>query len=69
MKIAQVTLTSLPGLHDAAPLMAVSPQIALVFGDVALLSDPACLPALQAALPGVKLMGCSTAGEIAQDGV
>lgn len=69
MKVAQITLSALPSLQDTAPLMAVSPQMALVFGDVALLSDPTCLPSLQAALPGVTLVGCSTAGEIAQDGV
>lgn len=69
MKMAQITLTAWPTQQDTEPLMALSPQLALVFGDVAWLSDPACLPALQQALPGVSLVGCSTAGEIAQDGV
>ena len=69
MKVAQVTLSALPSRQDTAPLVAASPQLALVFGDVSLLSNPACLSTLQAALPGVSLVGCSTAGEIAQDGV
>lgn len=69
MKTAQITLTALPTVQDTAALMAMAPQMAWVFGDVSLLSDPACLPALKQALPGVTLIGCSTAGEIAQDGV
>lgn len=69
MKIAQRTWSALPTPGEAADLMAIAPQLALVFGDVACLADPQCLPALQQALPGVTLMGCSTAGEISVGGV
>ncbi|MDE2594547.1 MAG: FIST C-terminal domain-containing protein [Burkholderiales bacterium] len=64
MKIAQRTGATWPSPDQALDLRAIAPQLAFVFGDVASLSAPRCLPALQQALPGVTLMGCSTAGEI-----
>lgn len=69
MKLAQACWHALPTPQDAQALRAIEPQLAWVFADVKWLSDPTCLPALQAALPGVALIGCSTAGEITQDGV
>ncbi|MGE5452105.1 MAG: FIST signal transduction protein [Acidobacteriota bacterium] len=69
MKIVQRSWSELPLPSQAQELMAIAPQLALVFGDVALLSQPACLATLREALPGVTLMGCSTAGEIGQSGV
>lgn len=69
MKVAQGTWTALPTPQDTAHLMAIQPQLALVFGDARLLAAPDCLVRLQAALPGVSLIGCSTAGEIGSTGV
>lgn len=69
MKLAQASWHALPTPQDAESLRAIAPQLAWVFADVKWLSDPACLPALRAALPGVTLVGCSTAGEITSEGV
>ncbi|WP_198947860.1 FIST signal transduction protein [Magnetofaba australis] len=44
--------------------MAIDPQIAFVFGDVTMLEAGGFHAALRAAAPSVKLIGCSTAGEI-----
>jgi len=65
MKVAQLVLSS-PAFDDAqiAPLRAIEPQFVLVFGAVPFFSDPAVSARLRSLLPGVKLLGCSTAGEI-----
>ena len=44
-------------------------QLALVFGPPQLLKDPGLLAALQLAMPGAILGGCSTAGEITAEGI
>ncbi|HEX5310838.1 FIST signal transduction protein [Aquabacterium sp.] len=69
MKLAQGGWPSLPSAQDAAELMAIRPQLAWVFADAAHLAQADALPRLQAALPGVTLVGCSTAGEISREGV
>jgi len=64
-------------LHAAAPLEAgrlvplaeLDPQLVLVFGSVAALREPALLAQLEAAFPGALRVGCSTAGEISDQGV
>lgn len=69
MKLAQGVWPGLPSTQDAVGLMAIAPQLAWVFADAAHLAQPDALSRLQAALPGVTLVGCSTAGEIGRDGV
>lgn len=69
MKVVQRSWAEPAVQLDASELMAIAPQLALVFGDVRWLSRPDCLAELHQALPGVTLMGCSTAGEIGTDGV
>src|SRR5574343_1566968 len=69
MKLAQGGWPSLPSAQDAAELMAIRPQLAWVFADAAHLAQADALSRLQAALPGVTLVGCSTAGEISREGV
>jgi hypothetical protein len=58
-----------PKAEDLADLMAIRPTFLLVFGDMAHFSQPDFHAVLTDALPGVPLMGCSTAGEITPDGV
>ncbi|HET8871275.1 MAG TPA: FIST N-terminal domain-containing protein [Aquabacterium sp.] len=69
MKVAQGAWDHLPSADEVSGLMALQPQLAWVFADVRHLSAPDSLARLHAILPGVKLIGCSTAGEISQDGV
>ena len=45
-------------------LMAIAPNLVLVFGAVSRFTDPGCQKALHAAFPSARLIGCSTAGEI-----
>lgn len=44
---------------------AANAQVVVIFGSRGALSDPAHLPALRQAYPAARLVGCSTAGEIA----
>ncbi len=69
MKTVQVMLDSSVDAAALQPLQALQPQLVLVFGSVARLSEPELLPRLRAALPQAQWLGCSTAGEIAQQGV
>lgn len=48
-----------------APEPGVEPQLALVFGPLAQVSDPALWTDLHAIYPRARLVACSTAGEIA----
>lgn len=68
MFVRQQVVTD-PAQLDAAGLAAFAPQLVLVFASVAHCRDPQCFPRLQAVFPGVPIAGCSTAGEISQQGV
>lgn len=58
-----------PAADDLAPLQAIDPDLVLVFGSVAALTEPGSADRLRALFPGAGLAGCSTAGEITADGV
>jgi hypothetical protein len=69
MKIRQVRVPGLPCAADLAPLAAIAPQLVLVFGSVRPFTLPDLLDTLHGGLPGAELVGCTTAGEIGNDGV
>ncbi|OYY62219.1 MAG: hypothetical protein B7Y51_08860 [Burkholderiales bacterium 28-67-8] len=69
MKILQACFSRAPDASDLSDLATIDPQLVLVFGSVALISDPCVLQSLRSAFPDAELAGCSTAGEIADDGV
>jgi len=69
MKIAQITCPDLPAPLALANLAALRPQLVLAFGGIACITREGLLPALRAALPQALLAGCSTAGEIGNEGV
>jgi hypothetical protein len=70
MRVVQHSVGSVAEIAGLAPQPAAgSDVLALVFGSAAHFADPALVPALRAALPGVWLAGCSTAGEIIGDGI
>jgi hypothetical protein len=69
MKILQACFSRCPGVADLAELSGLQPQLVLVFGAVALINQPELLGNLRAAFPDAQLAGCSTAGEICDDGV
>lgn len=69
MKISQVRVDHLPTQEELGPLVALGPQLLLAFGAVERLDEPGLVAALRAALPGVAMAGCSTAGEIGDEGV
>ena len=68
MKVSQVVIrNSAPGISDFAALAAINPGLVLAFGSVDAIKGSAA--ALAQAFPGAHRVGCSTAGEISQDGV
>lgn len=68
MQVSQITLQTVDTVvTDLAPLAAQNPDWVLVFGAIPLLQRSA--DALAQAFPRAQRMGCSTAGEIAPDGV
>ena len=69
MKVTQITLNHCPEPSELAPLVALQPQLVLAFGAVARFRDSALLGNLKAALGDATLAGCTTAGEIGNDGV
>ncbi len=69
MKILQACFSRCPDASELSDLATIEPQLVLVFGSVALISDPLVLQALRSAFPHAELAGCSSAGEIADDGV
>ena len=69
MKILQACFSRCPVASELIDLATLKPQLVLVFGSVALISDPQVLQALLSAFPDAELAGCSTAGEIADEGV
>lgn len=68
MRVSQLTLPSYtPSVVDFVELAALQPQLVLAFGSVDALK--AAGEVIGKAFPGALRMGCSTAGEISQDGV
>ena len=68
MKVAQTVLQDTSNLAAAlAPLVAIVPQLVLVFGSESLMK--ACGKSLAEAFATAHRVGCSTAGEISTDGV
>ncbi|MBF0422897.1 MAG: FIST C-terminal domain-containing protein [Magnetococcales bacterium] len=70
MKIAQQIFHD--GRLQEQPLRemaTLNPQLVLVFGSAAAMAQPAMHPILRRVFADAHLMGCSTAGEIAQDKV
>lgn len=69
MQIAQATFAQAPADPQLARLNQIDPQLVLVFGAVAALTRPGLLDQLTQAFPTAELAGCTTAGEISDDGV
>lgn len=70
MKIAQITTQGRsPNDQDLAELIAIKPQLVWVFGGIKQFTAPDLLGNLKSAFGDAQLLGCSTAGEISQDGV
>lgn len=70
MKVRQCVLGAPPGAAAAlAPLVEVAPNLVLVFGSVKFFAAHEFIDALRSAFPRAMLVGCSTAGEISNDGV
>lgn len=69
MKIRQTRLKSLPQAGELDALAAIAPQLVFAFGSVAPFTAQGLHGALKAAFPGARLVGCTTAGEISDDGV
>lgn len=58
-----------PAASVLASLQAIEPDLVLVFGSVAALTEPGFAEALRTVFPKAGLAGCTTAGEITADGV
>jgi hypothetical protein len=70
MKIAQVVLHNLPAdLDKLSSLVAIEPQLILVFGYTVHFANPSLNASLTAHFPKAQRVGCSTAGEISPAGV
>lgn len=69
MRVQQVKLSSTQDLAALDELVALDPEMLLVFGAVPFFSDFDLHGALRTRFPKALLMGCSTAGEISPDGV
>lgn len=69
MKVSQVCVSSRLEPHHCQALSAIAPDLVLVFGAHRRLLQPDLLEVLTRALPAAELVGCSTAGEISQQGV
>ena len=68
MKVSQVVIRSAnPAVSDLAALAAINPGLVLAFGSVEALKGGST--AIAEAFSGAHRVGCSTAGEISQDGV
>ncbi len=70
MKVQQLALTGADRAGEGLARLASSgPQLLTVFGAVSYFKDQAFLDSLRAAFPDATIIGCSTAGEIANGGV
>ncbi len=70
MKIAQIILRDLAlDMDQLDTLRDISPQLILVFGSPEHFSNPSLTASLSTAFPHAQRVGCTTAGEIAPNGV
>ncbi|MBF0604764.1 MAG: FIST C-terminal domain-containing protein [Nitrospirae bacterium] len=70
MKLQQIKISKKDSkILDLSKLIQLQPQLILVFGSKSMLADGEIYRQLIHQLPGVWLAGCSTAGEITNDGV
>ncbi|WP_137939329.1 FIST N-terminal domain-containing protein [Chitinivorax sp. B] len=71
MQVKQLIVPAgdLPTPSQLAMLDSIDPQWLLLFAGAARWHQPDWLPPIRAALPATRIMGCSTAGEIAQQRV
>jgi hypothetical protein len=73
MKVRQATLAANAGRTEIGaaiePLRALSPNWVLVFGGVEFFANPDSVAALSEGFPDAVILGCSTAGEICNEGV
>ena len=69
MRTHQIRASVLNTSEILAEFASHPPHLALVFGPVNALREPELLQRIEAAMPGVRVAGCSTAGEISKDGV
>jgi hypothetical protein len=70
MKILQATIHDAQTLRQqVVPLVAMNPDLVLVFAAPAFFAEASCMQALPELFAKSSLLGCSTAGEIAQAGV
>ncbi|WMW81615.1 FIST N-terminal domain-containing protein [Undibacterium cyanobacteriorum] len=70
MKIAQTVMQDIStDLSKLDSLMALEPQLVLVFGFTEHFANPSLHQALRAKFPHAQCVGCTTAGEIAPSGV
>lgn len=68
MKIAQAHLKDLSDFSTLEPLVQAAPQVVLVFGDPSYFRDSSLALNLKGKFPDSILIGCSSAGEIVNDG-
>jgi hypothetical protein len=68
MRVRQVVIRSAAAAELDA-LVAIKPQLVTVFGSVSFFTDAGFVEKLKTAFSGASLLGCSTAGEISNDGV
>jgi hypothetical protein len=70
MKVKQLLLkTPQEAAVGLKPLTAIAPQLVTIFGASSFLTDPLFVEALTKLFAGAAIVGCSTAGEISDDGV
>ena len=70
MKTAQVVLTAIEAAQaKLAPLAAIDPHLVIVFASPVWMADARFFPLLRTTFSQARLLGCSTAGEIAGSGV
>lgn len=70
MQIRQFAIDRPGALAEDLPaLAALDPQLLLAFGSIEKIGEPELAARLADALPGCRIAGCSTAGEISADGV
>lgn len=68
MKLLQIRVDQVPKPDELAGLAALQPHLLLAFGAVDRMRAPGLREALLQALPDTELVGCSTAGEIGNQG-
>ncbi|MBH9551395.1 FIST signal transduction protein [Inhella gelatinilytica] len=69
MKVEQIRLDRTPDAVALAGLQALAPHLVLVFGSVQQMGAPGLVRALQGAFPQAQVAGCTTAGEVSNQGV